>query len=68
MTKKNQTFSFKKIKHVLPYVAAALLTLALVFVGSLDKQNSNMNLSLSAFAVFGSWCDYSDFGDYWLAR
>lgn len=50
MTKKNQTFSFKKIKHVLPYVAAALLTLALVFVGSLDKQNSNMNLSLSAFA------------------
>ncbi len=50
MMKKKQKIGFRRLKQALPYVATAIVTLAVVFVGSLDKQNSNMNLSLSAFA------------------
>ncbi|MDO4746839.1 MAG: LysM peptidoglycan-binding domain-containing protein [Candidatus Saccharibacteria bacterium] len=51
MTKKRKKFDFEKIKGVLPYILAAVVTLGLVFVGSLDKQNSEVNLSLDSFAA-----------------
>lgn len=50
MTKKRKKFDFSGIKKFLPYILTATLTLVLVSVGSLDKQNSGMNLSLDAFA------------------
>lgn len=50
MTKKNKNFNWKKFKGVLPYFVVSALTLTLVFVGSLDKQSSGANLSLSSFA------------------
>ena len=48
MTKKKK-FDFKRYRGVLPYVITGVLTLTLVFVGSLDKQNSGANLSLATF-------------------
>ena len=48
MTKKKSLF--KKYKSIIPYFLIATATLALVFVGSLDKANSETNVSLSAFA------------------
>ena len=45
MTKKHR-ISFKLV----PYTVATAVTLGLVVVGSLDKQNSDVNLSLDAFA------------------
>ena len=50
MTKRKQKFDAKKWRGVLPYVGVGALTLGLVFVGSLDKKNSNISLSLDAFA------------------
>lgn len=50
MTKKKRKFDFKRLKVVLPYILITAVTLDLVFVGSLDKQNSDINLSLDAFA------------------
>lgn len=50
MTKKAKRNGFKRLKGALPYVLTGIATLALVFVGSLDKQNSDVNLSLGAFA------------------
>ena len=37
------------MKKLLPYVLIGFLTLALVFVGSLDKQNASANVSLDSF-------------------
>ena len=37
------------VKKLLPYVLIGFLTLALVFVGSLDKQNASANVSLDSF-------------------
>ena len=52
MTKrKNNSARLKRFKAVLPYLLTGVLTLALVFVGSLDKQNANSSLSLAAFAT-----------------
>ena len=51
MTKKKQKFDFEKLKGVLPYFVAGLITLALVFVGSLNKNNSDTNFSLDTFAA-----------------
>lgn len=48
MTKRKRKFDSKKLKGILPYAVTSILTLALVFVGSLDKQNSDV--SLSSFA------------------
>lgn len=50
MTKKQRWFNIERIKGVLPYAITGIVTLAIVFVGSLDKQNADMNLSLDAFA------------------
>ncbi len=50
MTKRKKKFDFKKIKKILPYLLTGFATLALVFVGSLDKHDNNTNLSLDPFA------------------
>lgn len=50
MTAKKSKFSIKSLKKILPYLVTGVATIALVFVGSLDKQNSDMNLNLDAFA------------------
>ncbi len=50
MTKNRKRINFKELKKILPYFITAIATLAVVFVGSLDKQNSDTNLSLDAFA------------------
>ena len=41
---------YKKLRKFLPYFAVGAVTVALVFVGSLDKHSSRDNVSLSAFA------------------
>lgn len=48
---KQKKFKFENLKNILPYIITGVLTLALVFVGSLDKITSNSSLSLSAFAA-----------------
>lgn len=50
MTKKKKKFDFRKIKRFLPYIITGIVTLFLVSVGSLDKQNASASLSLDAFA------------------
>lgn len=50
MTKKKK-HNLDRFKASLPYILTGIGTLALVFVGSLDKQNANANLSLSTFAA-----------------
>lgn len=50
MTRKTKTTSREWLRKVLPYVVAGVLTLALVFVGSIDKQNRDASLSLDTFA------------------
>lgn len=50
MTKKRKKIDFRSFKKFLPYVITAVVTIAVVSVGSLDKQNSEINLSLNAFA------------------
>ncbi|MBQ3445712.1 LysM peptidoglycan-binding domain-containing protein [Candidatus Saccharibacteria bacterium] len=49
MTKRNK-FEIRNLKRFVPYAIVGALTLALVFVGSLDKHNSATSLSLDAFA------------------
>lgn len=53
MANRKRKIDTKRLKEVLPYVVTGILTLALVFVGSMDKRNSNTNLSLDAFAESG---------------
>lgn len=50
MTKKRKKINFRWIKKVLPYFLTATLTLLVVFMGSLDKKNADMSLSLDTFA------------------
>lgn len=50
MTKKRKKIDFRGLKRFLPYILTAVATIAVVSVGSLDKQNADMNLSLDAFA------------------
>lgn len=50
MTKKKK-FSFEKYKGAWPYLIAGILVLVLVFVGSIDKKNSDVSLSLDSFAA-----------------
>ena len=51
MTKKSSKINFEFIKKSLPYVLSSVVILALVFFGSRDKNNSDVNLSLSTFAT-----------------
>lgn len=50
MTKKRNQF-LERIKKLLPYFLVGVGVLGLVFVGSLDKQNQEVNLSLDTFAT-----------------
>lgn len=47
---KKRKFDTKKLMGTLPYLVAGILTIALVFVGSIDKHSGSTNLSLDAFA------------------
>ena len=49
MTKKKKK-NLKALKKFLPYFITGTVTLAIVFVGSLDKTSGGLNLSLDAFA------------------
>lgn len=46
MTKKKKRFNLEKFKVVIPYVAASVVTLAVVFGGSLYKNSKSTSLSL----------------------
>ncbi|MBQ5812512.1 LysM peptidoglycan-binding domain-containing protein [Candidatus Saccharibacteria bacterium] len=48
---KRKKFNLKKFEGALPYVAVGVLTLGVVALGSLDKQNADVNLSLATFAA-----------------
>ena len=48
---KSHKFNQEKLKGVLPYVVAAVLTIGVAALGSIDKQNADVNLSLSTFAA-----------------
>ena len=50
MSRRKKKFDTKKIKRILPYFITGVATLALVFVGSIDKKNAGATLSLDAFA------------------
>lgn len=51
MMKKKKKINFRQLKGVLPYFVVGLITLILVFVGSIDKNSFDTNLSLAAFAA-----------------
>lgn len=51
MTKNKKKFDFKRLKEFLPYIVTGVLTLGIVFFGSLDKRNGDATLSLDAFAA-----------------
>lgn len=50
MSKKRKA-NLEKFKTAIPYLAVAVVTLGLVAIGSIDKQNSDVSLSLDAFAA-----------------
>ncbi len=50
MSKNKRKLDLNSIKRGLPYFMTAVVALSIAFFGSLDKQNSNTTLSLSAFA------------------
>lgn len=51
MTKRKKKFDFRRLKGVLSYIVTGVITIAIVSVGSIDKNNSDINLSLDAFAA-----------------
>lgn len=51
MTKRKKSHLKERLGKVLPYILVGGVTLGLVFVGSLDKQNQDVNLSLDTFAT-----------------
>ncbi len=51
MMKRKKNFNLKRLRGVLPYVVASILTLGLVFFGSIDKKNRDISLSLDTFAA-----------------
>lgn len=53
MTRKKHKVNTKKVKEILPYFVVFALTLGLVALGSIDKNNSDVNLSLDTFAANG---------------
>ena len=50
MTKKKEGLKLNVFRTVLPYFVVGILTLLVVFLGSLDKENASANVSLDAFA------------------
>lgn len=53
MSKRKNKLNWKKIQGLLPYVGVSILTLGIVALGSIDKQNADVNLSLDTFAANG---------------
>lgn len=51
MMKCKKKINFDKYKGALPYILVGALTLALVFVGSLDKHSSEVGISLDNFVA-----------------
>lgn len=51
MKKRKKEQILKNLKQSAPYILVGVLTLALVFVGSLDKKNRDANLNIEAFAT-----------------
>ena len=51
MTKKKRKFSLEWLKKSWVYIVTGVIVLVLVSVGSIDKRNSNMSLSLDTFAA-----------------
>lgn len=51
MTRKKKAKKSEQLKKILPYSLVGILTLVVVFLGSVDKQNGDTNLSLDAFAA-----------------
>lgn len=51
MSAKKTKFDIKRLKEFLPYIITCLVTLALVFLGSLGKTGVGQTLSLDAFAA-----------------
>lgn len=50
MSKKKRKINWKPLRQALPYIVTAVVTLAIVVVGSLAKTAGGMTLSLNAFA------------------
>lgn len=50
MVKKNK-LNFKQVKKFLPYILVGFLTLMIVFLGSIDKRNAGLSLSLDTFVA-----------------
>ena len=53
MSKRRKNQNLEWVKRVAPYFVASLATLALVFVGSIDKHGAEASLSLDTFAAKG---------------
>lgn len=51
MTKNKKKRDFTQLKKILPYILFGSLTLLVVFFGSLDKQNTDVSLSLDNFVA-----------------
>ncbi len=51
MTGKKKSLNIKQIKKFLPYILVGVITLAIVFWGSIDKRNAGLSLSLDTFAA-----------------
>lgn len=51
MTKKKKNNFSRKFKKVFPYLATGAITLALVFVGSIDKKNASASLSIDSLGA-----------------
>lgn len=51
MTKKKKKIDFERYKGILPYLVAGFVTFVLVIVGSADKRNAGVSLSLASFAA-----------------
>lgn len=50
---KKKKFNLKRLRGILPYAVVGVTTLGIVSLGSLDKQNTDISLSLDTFAVNG---------------
>ena len=51
MTRKKNRIHLKDLSNILPYFLVGFVTLVLVLIGSIDKQNRDINLSLDSFAA-----------------
>ena len=50
MSAKKNKFDIRQFKKVFPYIVTGVVTLVLVFIGSIDKHSNGQTLSLDSFA------------------